>query len=59
MIFKEIEYKDSSSKFDWEEIPQEEIWEDGERNAKQVEQKVIDNVMHIGNWVLIRRVENE
>ena len=30
MIFKEVEYKNSNTKYDWEEIPQEELWEDGE-----------------------------
>jgi translation elongation factor EF-Ts len=55
MIFKEIvhNYKEA----DHEEVPSEEIWEDGELNSKQVEQKIIDNVMHIGEWILIRRIK--
>ena len=57
-VFKEVEWKYNKTEFDWEEIPQEDLWEDGELNAKQVEQKVIDNVMFTGDWIVIRKVDN-
>ena len=57
MIFKEIEYKDNSSKFDWEEVPQEELWEDGELSSTQVQHKILHHTMQQGDWILIRRVE--
>ena len=55
MIFKEIEYKDSNTKFDWEEIPQEELWEDGELNNQQVMLFIYNQVILDGKWRLIRR----
>ena len=57
-VFKEVEWKYNKTEFDWEEIPQEDLWEDGELNAKQVEQKVIDNVMFTGDWIVIREIDN-
>ena len=58
MVFKEVKWKSNKTKFDWEEVPQEDLWEDGELNAKQVEQKVIDNVMFTGDWIVIREIDN-
>jgi hypothetical protein len=40
MILKEIEYKDSLTKHDWEEVPQEDLWEDGEIGAIELSQKI-------------------
>ena len=55
MIFKEIEYKNSNTKYDWEEIPEEELWEDGELDTQAVVFKMYSNVCRLGNWKLIRR----
>ena len=55
MIFKEIEYKDSNTKFDWEEIPQEELWEDGEMSKIDVKEEIFWRVITMGDWRLIRR----
>ena len=53
MILKTIEnYKEA----DWEEIPDEELWEDGEINESQVKRKVINEVFNTGDWILIRQV---
>ena len=57
MIFKEIEYKDNSSKFDWEEVPQEELWEDGELSSTQVQHKILHHTMQQGDWILVRKVK--
>ena len=57
MILKEIEYKDSLTKHDWEEVPQEDLWEDGEINQHQVGTKILHHVMKEGNWKLIRRID--
>ena len=57
MIFKEIEYKDNSSEFDWEEVPQEELWEDGELSSTQVQHKILHHTMQQGDWILVRRVK--
>tara|TARA_R110000824_G_scaffold284376_1_gene472658 strand:+ start:1775 stop:1948 length:174 start_codon:yes stop_codon:yes gene_type:complete len=57
MILKEIEYKDSNTEYDWEEVPQEELWEDGELNQHQVGTKILHHVMKEGNWKLIRRTK--
>ena len=57
MIFKEVKYKDSNSKFDWEEVPQEDLWEDGELNLRDVEQKILLHVLDEGDWVIARRID--
>ena len=60
MIFKEIEYKDSS-KFDkigwvdWEEVPQEELWEDGEIDENGLTLKLFQRIITEGDWIVIRR----
>ena len=57
MIFKQVKYKDSDSKFDWEEVPAEDLWEDGELNERQVHQKVLNNLFYTGEWILVREIE--
>ena len=56
MIFKQIEYKDSNSKFDYEEIPQEDLWEDGELDSEQVKEKLYQEVIRQGAWKVIRNI---
>ena len=55
MIFKEIIHHIKQA--DWEEIPQEDLWEDGELNAIEVQQKIINHTMHKGDWILVRRID--
>ena len=38
----------------WEEIPDEDLWEDGELSPGEVQYKIIKNVLEIGEWKLIR-----
>ena len=42
-------------KSDWEEIPDEELWEDGELTKDQVAWKCAYRVLVIGDWKLIRK----
>ena len=58
MIFKEIIgwTPDNKIKPTLEEIPQEELWEDGELNNVEVQQKIINHTMQKGDWILVRRV---
>jgi len=58
MIFKEVEYKDNNSKFDWEEVPQEDLWKDGELSSTEVQQKIIHHTFQLGDWILVRRIDN-
>ena len=55
MVFKELKYKeaDFTNHSYWEEIPQEDLWEDGEITQKQVSQKIL-NKFYSGEWKLIR-----
>ena len=55
MILKEIVH--TKKQADWEKIPQEELWEDGELNAVEVQHKIIFHTMQEGDWILIRRIE--
>ena len=41
----------------WEEIEDEELWEDGELESAQVQHKIIKHVMQVGDWKLIRRID--
>ena len=55
-VFQEVEYKDSNSKFDWEEVPQEDLWEDGELDLSEVQNKTLDHLFVEGDWILVRRI---
>ena len=44
---------------DWEEVPGEDLWEDGELGFKEVEKKIIEHLQVIGDWKLIRRTNDE
>ena len=59
MILKEIKYKDSNTKFDWEQVPDEDLWEDGELGFKEVERKIIEHLQIIGDWKLIKKTDKE
>ena len=43
----------------WEEIPEEELWEDGEISMTLVRDKILQHVLQIGDWKLMRRKNNE
>lgn len=45
----------SSNLHGWEEVPDEDLWEDGELSEKQVTKKVLDKLFYTGEWKLIRR----
>ena len=53
MIFKEIihNYKQA----DHEEVPQEELWEDGELMRHDVISKIVYRVLDKGDWMLVRK----
>ena len=40
---------------DWEEVPQEDLWEDGEISNNTCMIKIYNNVVADGKWKLIRR----
>tara|TARA_R110002012_G_scaffold194163_3_gene361979 strand:- start:1954 stop:2121 length:168 start_codon:yes stop_codon:yes gene_type:complete len=42
---------------DWEEVPKEDLWEDGELGAIDVSQKLFQRIVNTGEWKLIRRKE--
>tara|TARA_B100000519_G_C14216726_1_gene425351 strand:+ start:346 stop:501 length:156 start_codon:yes stop_codon:yes gene_type:complete len=39
----------------WEEVPTEDLWEDGEIDFKSVALKLYDQVCILGKWKIIRR----
>ena len=41
-----------------EEIPQEELWEDGELNNAEVQRKILSHTMQQGDWMLVRKIDN-
>ena len=58
MILKEINYKHPTDyeNATHENIPGEELWEDGELSPGEVQYKIIKNVLEIGDWILVRRI---
>ena len=40
---------------EWEEVPQEDLWEDGEISMTLVRDKILQHVLQIGDWKLMRR----
>ena len=56
MIFKEIVHNYKQA--DHEKVPQEELWEDGELQLRDVEQKIILHVLNEGDWILVRRIND-
>ena len=53
MWLKKADYK----KADWEEVPQEDLWEDGELEMSEVLNKIKAYVLIEGDWKLIRRIK--
>ena len=54
----EILAKDNRGKItEWEEVPSEDLWEDGEIPRHEVISKIVKMVLDIGEWKLIREVE--
>ena len=39
----------------WEDVPTEELWEDGEMSKIDVKEEIFWRVITMGNWILIRR----
>ena len=59
-LFKQIEWKEHGDpQYDWEEVPSEDLWEDGELNTAEVQHKIIKHTLQQGDWLLIRRTINE
>ena len=40
-----------------EEIPEEELWEDGELRARQIGEKLFARIIVSGEWKIIRRID--
>ena len=58
MLFKKIRYDEKDvPAFDYEQVPSEDLYEDGELTAVQVNNKVLDKVFYTGDWILVRKVE--
>ena len=56
MLFKTIVHNWKQA--DHEEVPQEDLWEDGELSSTQVQQKIIHHTFQLGDWFLVREVDN-
>ena len=52
-----IEYNEDFMPINLEEVPAEDLYEDGELNQRQVEEKIIDD-WYAGRIILMRRRNN-
>ena len=43
----------------WEEVPDEDLWQDGEIGAKEVGEIIFQRVINTGDWKLMRRKDND
>ena len=62
MIFKQVKHIKSQevySKNKWEQVPDEDLWEDGELSTAYVMHKMRVKVLQEGSWILIRRVSDD
>ena len=41
----------------WEEVPDEELWENGELSEEELRTKIFIKVRYQGTWKLIRRIQ--
>ena len=57
MIFKQV--TGSIFKNKWEQVPDEDLWEDGEVDYDDVLDKIEERVFNTGEWTLIRRVSDD
>ena len=39
----------------WERVPDEDLWQDGEIGAKEVSEIIFQRVINTGEWKLMRR----
>ena len=39
----------------WKEVPEEELWEDGELSKDEVIDKIHYHVLEQGDWIILRR----
>ena len=53
MIFKQT---DTAQYIYWEEVEDEDLWEDGELDSEQVKEKLYQEVIRQGVWKLIRNI---
>ena len=56
MIFKETEDYDKAT---YEQVPDEELWEDGELNSAEVQRKILYHAFHQGGWLLVRSINGK
>ena len=49
----DMNWQDQS--YHWEEVPDEDLWEDGELDSTGVAVKIYSKVCRISDWKLIRR----
>tara|TARA_R110002012_G_scaffold37090_1_gene104262 strand:+ start:6250 stop:6477 length:228 start_codon:yes stop_codon:yes gene_type:complete len=52
---KELEIRRKRMNDEYEEVPTEELWEDGELNFKQIALKLYDRVCILGDWKIVRK----
>jgi hypothetical protein len=60
MVYKKLKYKEAefTNHSYWEEVPAEDLWEDGELDSEEVKEKIYQEVIRQGEWKLIRRKDD-
>ena len=43
---------------EWEEVPEEELWADGERRKSEVIQELVYRILDEGDWVVMRKISD-
>tara|TARA_R100001443_G_scaffold116385_2_gene136648 strand:- start:2331 stop:2546 length:216 start_codon:yes stop_codon:yes gene_type:complete len=56
---QEIGTLDGFNVDNWEEVPDEDLWEDGELDSEQLKEKLYQEIIRQGVWKLIRRIEDD
>ena len=61
MVYKELKNKeaDFTNHSYWEEIPDEDLWQDGELRRCDMPEELFEKVIITGEWKLIRRKDEK
>ena len=41
----------------WEQVQDEDLWQDGELSVKQVKENIYNRVVNTGDWVVLRMID--
>ena len=61
MWLKEVKYPKGINEAEYEQVPDEDLWQDGKLklDSDEIRNIIYHNVVYHGEWKIIRRIKNE